>query len=123
MNTEIKRYDVNDRMSRVVVYNGVAHFCGHVAAPSNKTIEEQTAALLARYEELLEKFGSDKEHILTATIYLKDISLIDGMNKVWDQWIPKGCAPARACVQAPLAGEEFLVEIVMTAAVIREIKD
>ena len=120
---DIQRYDTGVRMSRVVVYNGVANFCGHVAdAKKYKTIQEQTQALLARYEELLEQYGSDKEHILTAAIYMKDIAQIGEMNEVWDKWVPDGCGPTRVCVQAPLAGEEYLVEIVLTAAVCKEIK-
>ena len=43
----------------------------------------------------------------------------DGMNEAWDEWVKdiKGHAPPRATVQSPLAGSEFLVEIVVTAAV------
>jgi hypothetical protein len=26
------------------------------------------------------------------------------MNKVWDAWVPAGCAPARACIEALLQG-------------------
>jgi hypothetical protein len=28
------------------------------------------------------------------------------MNKVWDAWVPTGCAPARACIEALLQGPE-----------------
>lgn len=118
---EIKRYDTNARMSRVVVHNGVAYFCGHVASPEHQGVAAQTKALLARMEELLEQFGSDKHHMLTATIYMKDISKAPEMNQVWDAWVPEGTAPARCCVQAPLAGDEYELEIVWTAAVVREV--
>ena len=39
------------------------------------------------------------------------------MNEIWDEWIAEGHFPARACVEAALAEEELLVEIVVTAAV------
>ncbi len=39
------------------------------------------------------------------------------MNAVWDEWVAKGHAPPRATVQATLAKPEWLVEIVVTAAV------
>jgi len=39
-----------------------------------------------------------------------------GMNAVWDQWIPKGHAPARACVEARLARPDLLVEVSIIAA-------
>jgi enamine deaminase RidA (YjgF/YER057c/UK114 family) len=35
---------------------------------------------------------------------------------VWDAWVPTGCAPARACVEALLQGPEKKVEIEITAA-------
>ncbi|GAL16104.1 translation initiation inhibitor [Vibrio astriarenae] len=42
------------------------------------------------------------------------------MNAVWDNWIPEGHAPARACVEASMAREELLVEISVIAAVTRK---
>jgi enamine deaminase RidA (YjgF/YER057c/UK114 family) len=38
------------------------------------------------------------------------------MNSVWDNWVPEGYAPARACVQASMARPELLVEISVVAA-------
>ena len=70
-----------------------------------------------RIEELLEQHGSDKEHILSTTIYLKDISDFAGMNSVWDPWVAKGNEPARACVEAALAAPSIKVEMSVTAAV------
>ena len=39
------------------------------------------------------------------------------MNSVWDAWVEKGFAPARACVEAKMAREALLVEISIVAAV------
>jgi enamine deaminase RidA (YjgF/YER057c/UK114 family) len=38
------------------------------------------------------------------------------MNAVWDNWVPEGHAPARACGEAKLARPELRVEIIVTAA-------
>ena len=38
------------------------------------------------------------------------------MNEVWDDWVPEGTAPARACVEAKLANPGYRVEMVVTAA-------
>ena len=113
---EIKHYDVGARSSRVTEHNGILYFTGHVAAGKQPTIEEQTEALLKRLEGLLEDYGSDKNHILSASIYLKNFEDIDGMNSVWDKWIDEGCAPARLCVQARIA-DGYLLEISLIAAV------
>jgi enamine deaminase RidA (YjgF/YER057c/UK114 family) len=64
----------------------------------------------------LAKAGTDKTKLLRATIWLSDIRTVDDMNKVWDTWVPAGCAPARACVEALLQGPEKKVEIQITAA-------
>ncbi len=72
--------------------------------------------MLNEVDALLAQAGSNREHILSATIYLKDMGDYDAMNQVWDQWLPQGHAPARACVQAAIAEPEYLVEISVIAA-------
>ncbi len=37
------------------------------------------------------------------------------MNEVWDSWVPEGCAPARACVEAAMAREALLIEVSVVA--------
>ena len=39
------------------------------------------------------------------------------LNAVWDVWVDPDNTPARACTEAPLALPEFLVEIMVVAAV------
>jgi len=50
------------------------------------------------------------------TVYLADMADYDGMNAVWDAWVPDGHAPTRACVQARLAKPGWRVEMAITAA-------
>ena len=38
------------------------------------------------------------------------------MNAVWDKWVDAANAPARATGEARLAGPEYRVEIIITAA-------
>ena len=38
------------------------------------------------------------------------------MNAAWDAWVSRENPPARATVEAKLAGPEYLVEIVVVAA-------
>jgi enamine deaminase RidA (YjgF/YER057c/UK114 family) len=40
----------------------------------------------------------------------------EGMNSVWKDWVPAGHTPPRATVEARLAKPEWLVEMVVTAA-------
>ena len=38
------------------------------------------------------------------------------MNKMWDAWVSPGNTPARATVEAALAGPDYRVEIMVVAA-------
>jgi enamine deaminase RidA (YjgF/YER057c/UK114 family) len=71
---------------------------------------------LEKVDELLEQAGSDRKHILSATVYIKDMQYFIQMNEIWDNWVPKGHAPARACVEARMAREDLLVEISIIAS-------
>ena len=105
-----------ERMSRVVKHNGTIYLCGQVCKDASQGIKEQTSSMLEKVDELLEQAGSDREHILSATIYIKDMKYFTEMNAVWDSWVPQGHAPARACVEASMAREVLLVEISVIAA-------
>ncbi|MEG0180619.1 MAG: RidA family protein [Terrisporobacter sp.] len=111
----IQRHEGNGRMSSVVINNGVMYLSGQVCAEGN--IKEQTAGVLAKVENLLNKYGSDKENILSITIYLKEMKDFADMNSVYDAWTVNGFEPARACVEAKMARETLLVEMSVVAAV------
>ncbi|MBB3141852.1 RidA family protein [Halomonas organivorans] len=115
----IQRHDTKARMSRAVIHNGVAYLCGQVAGPEARQgdITEQTESMLARVDALLAEIGSDREHLLSATVYLKDGGDVAAMNAVWDAWVPEGHAPARTCVCAPMPSDELKVEVTVTALV------
>ncbi|WP_397450567.1 RidA family protein [Pseudomonas sp. NA-150] len=113
----ILRQLTNDRMSQLVVHNGTVYLAGQVGDDMAAGIEQQTRETLASIERLLDLAGTDKTRILSVTIYLKDIDAhFSGMNSVWDQWLPKGAAPARATVEAKLCEPEILVELSVVAA-------
>ena len=114
--TEIKRIETKARMSRIVIHQGTIYLCGQVAADATKNITEQTQTMLSKVDGLLKDAGSGREHMLSATIYIKDMADFKAMNAVWDDWVPEGHAPARACVQASMARPELLVEISVIAA-------
>ena len=78
--------------------------------------DKQMDNILNRIDELLGEVGSDKSKVLSATIWLADIRDYDAINKVWDAWLVKGAAPARACVEAKLADPKFTVEVGVIAA-------
>jgi enamine deaminase RidA (YjgF/YER057c/UK114 family) len=113
----IERMETGARMSRIVIHGDTVYLAGLTA---NKTVGQslaaQTEEILGLIDGLLAKAGSDKSKLLKATIWLSDIRTVDEMNKVWDAWVPAGCAPARACIEALLQGPERKVEIQVIAA-------
>jgi len=113
---KIERIETKQRMSRIVKHNGTIYLCGQVCADATKGITEQTQTMLDKVDELLIAAGSDREHILSATIYLNKMADFQEMNAVWDAWVPEGHAPARACVEAAMARDILLVEISVIAA-------
>ena len=105
------------RMSKIVIHNGTIYLCGQVAKDANADIKEQTQTMLEKVDTLLEEAGSDRQHILSATVYIKDMKYFAEMNEVWDNWVVEGHSPARACVAAQMARPELLVEVSIIAAV------
>jgi enamine deaminase RidA (YjgF/YER057c/UK114 family) len=106
------------RMSKCVIHNNTIYLCGQVAKDANADISEQTRTMLEKVDDLLKQAGSDRKHILSATLYIKDMKDFAEMNAVWDDWVIEDYSPARACVEASLARPELLVEISVIAAVI-----
>jgi len=113
---EITRHGGNGRMSKAVVYNGILYLSGQVASAGDD-IFTQTKSVLEGIDDLLQANGSGKDKLLSANIYLKDISQWADMNTIWDKWVVPGCEPVRTTVEASLAASNLLVEITVVAAV------
>jgi enamine deaminase RidA (YjgF/YER057c/UK114 family) len=114
---ETRRIDVGARMSQAVVYKGVVYLSGQVALEApGESVADQTKNILNRIAGLLERAGTSKTRILSATIWLADISAFNEMNAVWDRWVEPNTAPARATVEAKLATPDYAVEISVIAA-------
>lgn len=111
----IERQGTTRRYSDFVAYANTVYLV-EVARSLDADITTQTREVLASIEQTLLRAGSDKSRLLQVTIYLADISDIGAMNTLWDDWVPAGCAPARACVEAKLANPGYRVEMVVVAA-------
>ena len=113
----IRRFGAGHRMSKAVVHANVVYLAGQVAEQAaGKSVGEQTQEILAAIDHWLKEAGTDKSKLLSASIWLADISKFDEMNKVWDAWVSPGNAPARATVEAKLAAPQISVEIAAIAA-------
>ena len=114
--TDITRLDSGPKLSRVVIHNDIVYLCGQVAKDYDADIKEQTRTMLERVDEHLKEAGTHRNKILSATIYISDISQVSQMNEVWGKWLGDGPRPTRTCVQAQMAKPNILVEITVTAA-------
>ena len=112
----IQRLQCGPRMSQAVVHGDTVYLAGQVAADPAPTWPGRRGRSSRRSMRLLAEAGTDKTRILTATIYLADISTFAEMNSVWDAWVPTGNTPARATVEARLAAPAYKVEIQVVAA-------
>jgi enamine deaminase RidA (YjgF/YER057c/UK114 family) len=113
----IQRFENGSRFCRVLSHNGTVYLAGMTADDTSGDAIEQTRDTLAKIEHYLVMAGSDKSKLLTATIWLRDIADFERMNSVWDNWIDRTAMPVRATVEARLAGDNYRVEIMVTAAV------
>ena len=115
--TEITRLDQNARRSRAVVHGNTVYLAGQVADDTAEGVAGQTRQILAKIDALLAAAGTDKSKLLTTNIWLSDIGTFAEMNSAWDAWVSPGNTPARATVEAKLAGPQYTVEIAVIAAI------
>ncbi len=113
--SEITKIQVTERMSRIVIHNGVVYLCGQVGCDS-PNIQEQAKTMLSRVDALLEEAGSSRSRMLSATVYLRDMKDFAEFNEIWDAWVVPGEPPARACVEARMARPNLLCEVSVVAA-------
>lgn len=100
---EIVRLVTNPRRGRAVIYNSVMWIGGQTATDKSEGIEGQTRQALAKIDSILEEAGSDRTRLLSAQIWLRDITAdFSGFNATWDAWIGSDHAPARATAQCAM---------------------
>lgn len=111
----IEYFGQNARLSEATCANGFIFLSGMVPETDALDAKAQTENVLQQIDHWLKQCGSDKNHILEATIFLTDMADYDAMNQAWDAWVNPLRAPARICVSAALAKPEWKVEIKISA--------
>jgi enamine deaminase RidA (YjgF/YER057c/UK114 family) len=112
----IQRFHIGARLSEMAIHNNTIYLAGQVADNPSQDIVGQTQQVLAAIDKLLAEAGTDKANILSATIYIADMTDFPGMNTVWDGWVVPGSTPPRATIEAKLAKPAYKVEIQIIAA-------
>lgn len=101
--------------SQAVACNGFLFISGQLAtAPDGErklgSIEEQTLQVLQNIKAIVEAGGGQLSSIVKSTIYVSDISLWDGVNKVYTDFFGTH-KPARAIVPTKALHHGFLIEM------------
>jgi enamine deaminase RidA (YjgF/YER057c/UK114 family) len=114
----VERIQSGPRMSQAVIHNKTVYLAGQVAGNARgASVAAQTQEILAAIDGLLSQAGTDKTHLLSATIWLTDMTTFSEMNRVWESWVVPGATPARATVLSPqLASADYKIEIAVIAA-------
>ncbi len=112
----IERHLRTPIMHRIVEHGGVLYFGGIVAEDKSASMKGQTEQILERVGQLLTQSGSDRTKILSATIFITDMALKDGMNEAWTAWFAPEHLPSRATIGVAELGPNVLIEVVITAA-------
>ncbi|MCI1032780.1 RidA family protein [Raoultella terrigena] len=112
----IIRNNPQPRLSASVEYGNLIFLSGQTPKSSEEDIIQQTREVLEKIDALLAAAGSDNGHILSAQVWLKNMSRdFAGFNEAWVAWLPEGHSPVRAAVQAEMARPDILVEVMVTA--------
>ncbi len=102
--------------SQAVESNGLIFTSGQIAIDptSNTLIEgdvvEQARQVFENLKAVLEAAGSDLEHVVKTTIYLKDMNDFVRVNEIYATYFGKA-APARSTVQVARLPKDVAIEV------------
>ena len=81
-------------LHKVVERDGMLFLMGVTAENAAGGIYEQTTDSLKQIDDLLVQHGSDRKDVLSATIFVTDLSAKPEMNKAWTEYSATTCRVA-----------------------------
>lgn len=107
--------------SQAVEANGLVITSGQLPIdPATGAFPEGIAAQakqsLTNVKAVLEAAGTDMDHVLKTTVFLKDMNDFGAMNEVYATFFTEGQFPARSAVEVARLPKDALVEIEVIAA-------
>jgi 2-iminobutanoate/2-iminopropanoate deaminase len=103
------------KYGQIIFLSGMVSKNLETGASMYGTIEEETSNVFENIKKLLEGAGSSMDKILKATVFLKDISQFDRMNKIYKSYFSTEKSLAtRSTVEVNLVGE-YKIEIEVIA--------
>jgi 2-iminobutanoate/2-iminopropanoate deaminase len=80
-------------------------------------IARQTKQVMNNIAAILEAAGTNWENIVKTSVFLKDLTDFNAMNRVYSEYFSEATAPARACVEVSRLPKDVLVEIECIAVI------
>ncbi len=106
--------------SQAIRTNGFLYVSGQVALDpksgelTGADIRQQTERVLENVKGILEAAGSNMNHVVKTTVFLKDMNEFAAMNEVYAKYF-NSPPPARSTVQVSRLPKDALVEIEVIA--------
>ncbi len=73
-------------------------------------IKEQARQAIGNLVALLTEAGSDADHVIKTTVFIKDMNDFAAVNEVYSTFFTTDC-PARSCVEVARLPKDVLIEI------------
>ncbi len=73
-------------------------------------IREQARQAIGNLVALLTEAGSDADHVIKTTVFIKDMNDFAAVNEVYSTFFTEDC-PARSCVEVARLPKDVLIEI------------
>lgn len=114
--SKIERFHSTNTLSEISIHNHTVYLAGQVPDDDSLDIKGQTKQVLANIDKMLALAGTDKSHMLSAQVFIKNLADFEAFNAIWADWVSDIMPPTRATVEANLANPNWLIEIVVIAA-------
>ncbi len=108
-------YSYAMRAGDTVFLSGLVSRNGRDNSVVSGDVGQQTRVILDNAGELLHAAGLSHANIVSSRIYIPDVASFGAMNEAYRTYFPSA-PPARATVQAALAGPQYSVEITFIAS-------
>lgn len=111
----------NGHYSQCIEHNGLLYISGQLPGnpkirPVPEDIEGQTRIVLERIEQIIQQAGSSKDKVIQMRIYLSDIDLWEGVNRVYAKFFGAH-KPVRCVVPTGRLHYGCLIEVEAVAVV------
>lgn len=95
---------------------GRVRLSGIMARDVDADVQVQTRDALGVVDQRLAELGLDRSALLAVHIWLKEMSLFQGMTTEWNSWIGNRAPPSRSCVSGSPIVPGALLELEVIAA-------